>query len=61
MASDRYEDAPRRDRQQQRNEDGRFADGGYACVDGEWDDMDGGGFSLPRGWDGNARRCKGAE
>ena len=61
VASDSHEVAPSRDRQRRRDEDGRFADGGYACVDGEWDELDGGGFGLPRGWGGNSKRCKGAE
>jgi hypothetical protein len=61
MTSDNREVAPSRNGHQRRDEDGRFADGGYACVDGEWDEMDSGGFGLPRSLGGNSKRCEGAE
>lgn len=56
------EAVPRRARLHDRNGEGECsADGGYACVDGEWDDIDRSRFGLPCIQGSFSKRCEGAE
>lgn len=60
MASNDDSPAPRRNLHR-RDEGAPLSDGGYACLDGEWDEIDGANFGLATGRGQFSKRCRGAE